>query len=178
MRLLAKPYKFNVIWCHSCLVASFYEYNYFRASHFLVSPKLALCRPDPSCLSHRCLQPSMGPKPLLHQSSLVSDHQSGSGGQESTGLDYPHSTSMEIPGLVSNNPGPPDGLPPPCPTRSISNNTGTPLPPPNAGRQRAVGRMAYIRQSCSSGQLSEKAAELLMASWRSKSHSNYNSLFC
>ena len=132
----------------------------------------------PSCLSHRCLQPAMGSKPLLCQSSLVSDHQSGSGGQESTGLDYPHSTSMEISGLVSNNPGPPDGLPPPHPTRPISDNTGTPLPPPNAGRQSAVGRMAYIRQSCSSGQLSEKAAELLMASWRSKSHSNYNSLFC
>ena len=40
IRLLMKPYKFNVIWCHSCAAASFYEYNYFHAYHFLVS---ALC---------------------------------------------------------------------------------------------------------------------------------------
>ena len=37
--------------------------------------------------------------------------------------------------------------------------------------------MAYIRRSCEERELSKRATDLLMASWRSKSQSNYNSLF-
>ena len=37
--------------------------------------------------------------------------------------------------------------------------------------------MAHIRRSCQSSELSEEATRLLMASWRSKSQSSYNSLF-
>ena len=46
-----------------------------------------------------------------------------------------------------------------------------------SGGQDSVGCMAYIREGCQKEELSEQASSLVLASWRSKSNSNYNSHF-
>ena len=46
-----------------------------------------------------------------------------------------------------------------------------------SGGQDSVGCMAYIREGCQKEELSEQASSLVLASWRSKLKSNYNSLF-
>ena len=47
----------------------------------------------------------------------------------------------------------------------------------NANRSSLVGRMAFVRQQCQSGGLSEAALQLLTASWRDKTVSNDEFLF-
>ena len=85
--------------------------------------------------------------------------------------------SLEISGLVPGNDKP--TVRPPTSNTSTRNNSST--DPPNSasiqGRGCPTGRMVLIRRSCVEGELSEEATSLLMASWRSKSQTSYNSLF-
>ena len=84
---------------------------------------------------------------------------------------------MEVTGVVPGTTVPPN--------RPLSANTSTgnqhpPGPSSTSSHQGSgglTGRMAHIRRSCQSSELSEEATRLLMASWRSKSQSSYNSLF-
>ena len=98
-------------------------------------------------------------------------------GDDAGGQCGAHSTSVESSSMVSSTPVPASGLPMPLASQGVYNPTGTHSPTTRQGTRGTAGRMAYIRRSCEERELSKGATDLLMASWRSKSQSNYNSLF-
>ena len=130
----------------------------------------------PSCRGDRCISPELEGTGL-RQSSLVPDTTCTIGGENTEGNDCSDSTGLEDSGLVSNIPINPDRLPQAHTSRGINNPSGPPNTTPSQRTRSPTGRMAYLRESCEAGSLSEEASKLLMASWRNKSQSTYNSLF-
>ena len=61
------------------------------------------------------------------------------------------------------------------PTRPSSNASGAGIF--DAARSATTSRLAYLRQSYSSRGLSPQASDLMLASWRDKTNSNYGSSF-
>ena len=124
----------------------------------------------------RCLSPILEGASLC-QPSMGPDSTSVIRGTESEGQHRYSDTSLENTGVVSNPPISLSRSPDPCPGTGLYSNPDPPDETSLQGQRGAIGRMAYIRNSCEAGSLSEKATELLMASWRSKSQSTYDSLF-
>ena len=85
--------------------------------------------------------------------------------------------SVEDTGMVPITIAAPVRLPDINTSQRHDNTPSQPAPITGSGMGSTVGRMAYIGKSCEAGNLSDEATWLLMASWRSKSHSSYNSLF-
>ena len=130
----------------------------------------------PRSRSQGCLQAVLEGKLLCQSSSghnpsrVITDENARSQGSA-------HSSGMEGPSMVPSAIGTASGLPMPATGPGNDNSPGSHSSPTHQGSRGAAGRMAYMRKSCKERELSEEATSLLMASWRTKSQSNYNSLF-
>ena len=130
----------------------------------------------PRCRSHRCLQTGLEREQLCQPS--MGHHSTSSVTREDAENQHrPHSTSMEVPGMVPCSPEPTCGLPMSATNQRLNDPAAPHSPLASPRPPSATGRMAHIRRSCEERQFSKEATGLLMASWRSKSQSNYNSLF-
>ena len=85
-------------------------------------------------------------------------------------------TSLEVPGtcMVPGTPSTTSKLSMPTTSQEVNNPTGSHS---SSADQGSAGHMAHIQRSCEERQLSKEATDLLMATWRSKTQTNYNSLF-
>ena len=86
-------------------------------------------------------------------------------------------TSVDIPILVSNHPGNGGGLPQDPSSSGRSGDTSVRTRPHNEPRGSNTSGIANLRKSFTSQGSSPEAAKLLLASWRSKIKSSYDSLF-
>ena len=124
----------------------------------------------------RCLLPTVGGENVC-QPTLDSDSMGSLRSESPTSHSNTACTGVEVTGVVPGATVPPNRPP------SANTSTGNQHPPgpsstsSHQGSGGSTGRMAHIRRSCQSSELSEEATKLLMASWRSKSQSSYNSLF-
>ena len=131
----------------------------------------------PTGESGRCLFNIMVARPTLPFSSLQSNWEGTY--EDSTGrtrLCLPDSSSMASPGLVSS--GFEDVSEEPSPPSHGTGFAVSPRPEPSPSDSResvASSRMACLRQDFSSQGFSERVTELLLQSWRSNTHSAYNS---
>ena len=123
-----------------------------------------------------CLSPNLEGtilcQPTLGLGTSGLDTGSNTEGQHCT--DCP---SVEDTGMVPITIAAPVRLPDTNTSQGHDDTSSQPAPVTSSGTGSTVGRMAYIRRSCKAGNLSDEATQLLMASWRSKSQSSYNSLF-
>ena len=87
------------------------------------------------------------------------------------------SSSMKNTSMVSNVVVTSGGVSIPSTNTQGGGMSGTPTSFFVSGEHSSVGRMAYIREGWQKEELSEQASSLVLASWRSKSNSNYKSLF-
>ena len=85
--------------------------------------------------------------------------------------------SMGIATMVPNNPGNVKGLPKNLAARGGSSHTPNRSGLHNEPRSTGVSGMVRIRESFESREISLEASALLLASWRPKTQSNYDSLF-
>ena len=85
--------------------------------------------------------------------------------------------SVGITTMVSNNPGKARGLPQNPSRQGGSSHTPSQPGIHNEPRRTGVSGMAYTRESFESRGISLQASALLLASWRPKTQSNYDSLF-
>ena len=124
----------------------------------------------------RCLSPTVGGENVC-QPTLDSDSTGSLRSESPTSHSNTGCTGVEVTGVVPGTTVPLNRPP------SANTSTGNQHPPgpsstsSHQGSGGSTGRMAHIRRSCQSSELSEEATKLLMASWRSKSQSPYNSLF-
>ena len=130
----------------------------------------------PRSRSQGCLQAVLEGK-LLCQSSSGHNPSRAITGENARSQGSAHSSGMEGPSMVPSAIGTASGLPVPATSPGNDNPPGSHSSPTHQGSRGAAGRMAYMRKSCKERELSEEATSLLMASWRTKSQSNYNSLF-
>ena len=122
---------------------------------------------------NRCVQSGLGADERVCQSSVVLDSTLPESDKSTKGKgsdDYP---PLDIATLVSNNSGNARGLPQ-NPT-SKGGSSRTPSWPGIHNESRCT--MARIRESFESRGVSSQASALLLASWRPKTQSNYDSLF-
>ena len=126
--------------------------------------------------SFRCFSPELGPGEKLRLPTILPNNENisqDSGGRRRTCFDH---SSLANTGLV------------PCTAGDVGGSTNPPssisqLPQQSSGgatpsisKQNSVpGRMACIKQSISTEGISDKAAELILASWRPGTNSIYNS---
>ena len=123
-----------------------------------------------------CFSPTVGRENIC-QPTIDTDPTGSLQSESPTSHSNTSGTSVEVTGMVPSTTVPP--------IRSPSVNTSTRSQHPSGssstsshqGSGGSTGCMAHIRRSCQSSELSEEATRLLMASWRSKSQSSYNSLF-
>ena len=126
--------------------------------------------------SHRCLHSGLESTPRLCESSLVltsadTVQDSAQGSFDCTSMEnvtmIPATTAITMQHFSFATHGLGQG------DSSVTNTEGL----HNANGSSSVGCMAIIRQKCQSGGLSEAASGLLIASWRDKTASSYDSLF-
>ena len=140
------------------------------------APQILQLETGPRSRSHRCLQTILEGKQLCQP--LMGGYSPCSGtSKDAEGQSGPHSTCLEIPGVVPSTLESPCRLPMPTTSQQVDNPSTAHCSSTNLGPRGTAGRMAYIRRSCEERQLSSEATDLLMASWRSKSQKSYNSLF-
>ena len=127
---------------------------------------------------HRCVHLGLVQSEGICQSSVVPSSSiagSGKATEVQTGDSYPplgHST------LVPDYSGNAEGLPSPSPGGSRSHNTTNSSGQlHNEAGSTGAGCMAYLQESFTSRGLSTEASDLLLSSWRTKTKSNYDSLF-
>ena len=97
--------------------------------------------------------------------------------EERNSKDSANNSSVENSIMVSTGAGALGGLPSENSpeTGSDINAIGTGLP--DAAGSSSVGRLAYLRQSYASRRISSQGTDLMLASWRDKTNSNYGSSF-
>ena len=125
----------------------------------------------------RCLQPGLVNDAGICQPPMVSDTSMPVTGESSEGqIDHDH-PPLEYSTMVPNHPGTPGGLPA---ATTLSRGSGyAPIRPGihNESGSSRLSCMAHLRESFESRGISSQASDLLLSSWRSKTQSNYNSLF-
>ena len=125
----------------------------------------------------RCLYAKLGSLPRVCQPSMVSDTPLPVQAEETSSTNGTDNTIVENSAMVPASSGTCGGFSPvdTSSTRSGGNATGTRVP--DATRGTSTGRPAYLRQSYSSRGFSSQASDLMLASWRDKTNSNYGSSF-
>ena len=127
------------------------------------------------CRGNGCLPTSLEGKEL-YQPSLGTHPKSAIHNQKAGDQCHPCSTRMESPSMVSSPIISSDGLPSTDPGSASNNRSSTHSATSNQGSGHTTGGMAHIRESLQHRDLSKDATDLFMASWKTKSQSNYNSL--
>ena len=126
---------------------------------------------------HRCLSTELGSSSGICQPTLVSGiplFNQGEGGVSENGSD---STIMEDSVTVPNSLGVTGGLPKDTTSTTRSNNDTVRPGVFDASRSTKSDRLVYLRESYASQGFSTEASDLLLASWRPKTNSNYGSSF-
>ena len=125
----------------------------------------------------RYLQPGLVDKQGICQPTMVSDTQMSVSNEMTTGQTDRDNYTLEDSTMVSNHSGSAGGLSSPI------NFSGGPDTAPNrsgvhheSGSSRTSCK-AHLRESFKSRGISSQASDLLLSSWRTKTQSNYNSLF-
>ena len=127
--------------------------------------------------SHRCIHARLVSPERICKPTLVPDQslslQGESGGSENSD----GNTIMEYTTLVSCSTETVGGLPSPADpsTRPSSIASGSGVPDETGSS--STDRLAYLRESYTSQGLSSEASNLMLASWRDKTNSNYGSSF-
>ena len=123
-----------------------------------------------------CLHTELGSTQGICQPTLV-PHQQVPGTNNPTGSKSGANTSMVdnsilVPSCLGNA----RGLPTPTSQHSRFSNPASRETVHNGSGNPTIDRMAHLRSTFSSQELSTKASELLLSSWRSKTNKSYNSL--
>ena len=124
----------------------------------------------------RCLHAELGSISGVCQPSVVSDTPLPDQAEKANSTNGVDNTIVEDPTMVPVTSGASRGLASEdtSPTRPSSNASGAGIF--DAARSATTG-LAYLRQSYSSRGLSPQASDLMLASWRDKTNSNYGSSF-
>ena len=127
--------------------------------------------------SHRCIHAGLVSPERIREPTLVPDQSLPLQGDSGGCTNSTSNTVVKYTTLVSCSTGTVGGLPSPAgqSTRfgSIASGSGV----PNETGSSSTDRLAYLRQSYSSQGLSSEASDLMLASWRDKTNSNYGSSF-
>ena len=127
--------------------------------------------------SDGCLHAGLVTTPGLCQSTLVLDPSVPLQGENAIGASSVNNSLVENPVVVSNSAGAPGGL-----SSNSTDPSGSGSDASWSGVYNETGgaptdRLAYLRQSYSSRGFSSEASNLMVASWRDKTNSNYSSSF-
>ena len=141
------------------------------------TPALLQLEAGPRGRGNRCLYAELGGQSGICQPSMVSNTPLPDQAEEASSTNGAHNTVVENSVMVPISSGTPRRFPSEdtSPTRPGSDATGTRIP--DAARGAPTGRLAYLRQSYSSRGFSGQASDLMLASWRDKTNSNYGSSF-
>ena len=127
--------------------------------------------------SHRCIHAGLVSPKRFCEPTLVPDQSLPLQGESRGSANSASNTSVEYTTLVSSSTGNVGGLPSTAAqsTRfgSIASGSGVSLETGSS----STDRLAHLRQSYSSQGLSSEASDLMLASWRDKTNSNYGSSF-
>ena len=139
------------------------------------APTLLQLEAGPISRSNRCLQPALGSSEGICKSPVVLSRQSSLPGEEPASSNNSCGSGVEGTAMVSSSVANAIRLPEAASTqpRGVSRVTSQ----GSDGVPASTGRVAYLRQRFGSANLSEKAKELLLASWRSKTSRSYDSHF-
>ena len=126
---------------------------------------------------NRCLPTGLDTSAGVCQSPMVLNTTMSEPDKTTTGKSVADNATLALPILVPSPSRDATGLP-----SSASTTTGPDIEPLQSGIHNATGdsdtgRMAYLRESFSSRGISAQASGLLLASWRDKTNTSYNSLF-
>ena len=132
-------------------------------------------RPRSSC--DGCIQSGLGPDEGLCQSTMVPDRPLSEPSKETSGEGGDNHPSMGITTMVSDNSGNARGLSQNLASGGRPSHTSSRTGIHHEPRGTGVSGMARIRESFESRGISSEASALLLASWRPKTQSNYDSLF-
>ena len=131
----------------------------------------------PGSRENRCIQLRLVDHQGLCQSPLVPDKSLSVTDQTTECQGHIDHPTVEHPAVVSSYTGTIRGLTLTTTSERRSGASSIELEVPNDTGSAGTSCMAYIRESFTSQGISSKAAELLLSSWRTKTKSNYNSLF-
>ena len=127
---------------------------------------------------HGCIQPGLVQSERLHKPSMVLDSSLAQPDKATDGQSGHDHTALDHATMVSNDPGDARELSTPSPSNprpgNSANGSGRLY---NEARGTGTSCMAYLRESFTSRGISTEASNLLLSSWRTKTKSNYNSLF-
>ena len=129
----------------------------------------------PTGRSYRCLQPEVESPEGLCKSSVVPSGQSPQPREESTSSSYSCSSSLEGAAMVPSLAGDVVRLPQTTPSHPQPDSMEA--RPQSVGSTAPVGHVAYLREKFGRANLSSKAKELILSSWRSKTSRSYDSHF-
>ena len=125
--------------------------------------------------SNRCFSTRLGATEGLCQPSLVSSRESSEAGEGPTGSGHIGGSSLERSTVVPGSSG--DALGFSSVDSSVSRSVSHDLRVSSHEFSAPTSRMAYLRGKFASQNLSSKAGDLLLASWRTKSNKTYDSHF-
>ena len=131
----------------------------------------------PRSRGHRCLQPELGDGKVLCQSSMVPHSSVPITGEKTDGKDGDNHPTVELPAMVSNYPGSTGKFSSPSPSEDRPGSPANNARICHEAGSSGASCMAHLRGSFTSQGISSAASELLLSSWRTKTKSNYNSLF-
>ena len=127
--------------------------------------------------SHRCIHAGLEPPERFCEPTLVPDQSLPLQGESRGSANSASNTSVEYTTLVSSSTGNVGGLPSTADQSiifgRIASGSGVSLETGSS----STDRLAHPRQSYSSQGLSSEASDLMLASWRDKTNSNYGSSF-
>ena len=125
--------------------------------------------------SNRCLSSRLEASEGLCQPSLVLSRESSETSEGSTGSGDIGGSDLERSAVVPRSPG--DALGFPSVDSSVSRSVSHDLRDSSHELLASTSRVAYLRGKFASQNLSSKARDLLLASWRTKSNKTYDSHF-
>ena len=126
---------------------------------------------------NRCFQPRLGSDKGIRQPPVVLDSTLPEPDKETDGKSGDNHPLVGIATVVPDDSGNARGLPQNFTSERGSSDTPNGSGVHNEPRSSEVSGMAHIRKSFASRGISSEASALLLASWRPKTQSNYNSLF-
>ena len=139
--------------------------------------KVFLLETGPRSRGHRCLQPELGDGKVLCQSSMVPHSSVPITGEKTDGKDGDNHPTVELPAMVSNYPRSTGKFSSPSPSEDRPGSPANNARICHEAGSSGASCMAHLRGSFTSQGISSAASELLLSSWRTKTKSNYNSLF-
>ena len=131
----------------------------------------------PGSCSHRRIHAGLVSPERFHEPTLMPDQSLSLQGESRGNTNSVSNPIVDYTTLVSRSTGTVGGLPSPAGqstgSGSIANGSGV----PDETGSSSTDCLAYLRQSYSSQGLSSEASDLMLASWRDKTNSNYGSSF-